>query len=100
MKQGTNCLLPISIGTDLALVKKIEFILKQNDLEMYFEYPSDKTIKDENAVNLIFTQQDTWAFKPNVAIYIDTRITLWDSDYQPETEIVSIKMSKTLFKPE
>lgn len=98
MKQGINFLLPVEIGMDLEPVEKIEFILRQEDVEMQFEYPSDKCIREGNVINLIFMQSDTWQFKTDVPCYLDTRITLTDSIYQPETELVKLRMNKTLFK--
>ena len=98
MKQGTSFLLPIQIGTDLDNVQKVEFILQQNEKEFSYEYPSDTVIREGNSLAIKFTAEDTWNFEPNVPIYIDTRITLKDSEYQPETEIVKVIMNRTLFK--
>ena len=100
MKQGIKLLLPVSIGIDMDAVSKIEFVLVQGDKKLTWEYPSARTIADGNIVNLIFTESETWEFTPNMAISIDTRITLKDSEYQPETEIVKVFMRGTLFEKE
>lgn len=98
MKQGTKFLLPVTVGIDLEAVEKIEFILVQNDKKLTWEYPSVRAIASGNEVDLIFTEAETWEFAPNSVISIDTRITLKDSEYQPETDIVKVFMRGTLFE--
>lgn len=100
MKQGINYLLQIEIGMDVDLIEKMEFIFKQGEKEKLFLYPGEKAIKqNNNIIALKWTSEETYFFKP-ANIEIDTRITLKDSEYQPETEIKTIYMKRTLFEPE
>lgn len=98
MKNGIKFALPISIGMNLDLIDKVEFILESGDKRMEYEYPSDRTFADGNTINLIFTEAESWYFKAGSRIEIDTRITLRDSEYQPETAIASVTMKRTLFE--
>lgn len=119
MKQGTNFILPVSIEYDLSLAESIEFVFKQpkmgannlafspkniiNGIQKVFVYPSAEatlSTTEENVINLHWDIRDTYKFKPEEYIYMDTRITLKDSEQNPETEIVKIKMLPTLFKEE
>lgn len=97
MKQGTKFLLPVAIGTDVDMIRKIEFILVQGSKEMTWEYPSDRTIREDNVINLVFTEEESWELVPYKRISLDTRITLNDSEYQPETKIATVVMHETLF---
>lgn len=86
MKQGTLSLLAVNVGMDLSLCHRIEFIFKQNDKEKLFEFPSEKVIqRGERTLDFIWTEDDKEIFKPNSVIELDTRITLKDSPYQPDT---------------
>lgn len=98
MKNGIKFALPISIGMNLDLIEKVEFILESKDARMEYEHPSDRTFADGNIINLIFTEPESWTFKAGSRIEIDTRITLKDSEYQPETAIASVTMKRTLFE--
>lgn len=119
MKQGTNFLLPITIEYDLTKIEKVEFIFKQlptpnpsyiaqpkdipleEEISLEFIYPSDTaTLSDteKDVINLHWNEDDTFKFIPDKYIYMDTRITLTESDQNPETKIIKLKMSPTLFK--
>lgn len=98
MKQGIKFLLRVDVGMNLSDIEKMEFIFKQGDKKALFQYPSDSAkVIDENTLGLLWTAEDTYQFKPEI-IEMDTRITLKNSEYQPETEIVRVVMNKTLFE--
>lgn len=100
MKQGINFLLPIQVGMDVNLIDSMEFIFKQGEKEMNFTYPSEKAIKqNDNTISLVWTKEETYYFN-SANIQIDTRITLKDSQYQPETKIANVFMKPTLFHKE
>lgn len=111
MKQGLNFLLPVKFGVDLSTVSSIEFQFKQT--KEYVSEPlkesiyssdgdGDATIgqlEDGTEVILVpWTQDDTYKFKPGKEFFMDTRITLQDSDYNPSTPIVRLIMEPTLFQ--
>ena len=98
MKKGTKSLLPVLIGMDVNLVNKIEFIFVQGNKSKKFTYPSSQTIKiDDRTIGIIWTPSDKAMFKAD-AMQMDSRITLKDSPYQPDTNIVPVIMNDTLFE--
>lgn len=98
MKKGTKSLLPVTIGMDVDLVSKIEFIFVQGNKSKSFEYPSSHAMKiDDRTIGVIWTPADKSIFKAD-SMQMDTRITLKDSEYQPETSIVPLIMNNTLFE--
>lgn len=101
MKQGIHMLLPVEIDFDLNEVKRIEFIIRQKNTELVFEYPSARAQRrsdEENIVDLEFTEDETWLFSPTVPAELDTRLHLIDSPYNPETVPVRFDVHRTLFK--
>lgn len=98
MKQGIRSLLDVEVGIDVSLCERIEFVCVQGEARKLFEWPSDKaTQTGERTIALDWTAEDKAAFAPGI-VKMDTRITLKDSEHQPETEIVSFMMSDTLFR--
>ena len=108
MKQGTNFILPVNIEYDLELIEKIEFIFKQSKpgdslknskTIKKFEYPSDVAVAigEDNTINLYWNIDDTYLFDVNNLILMDTRIYLKDSEQNPETTTIKIRMNPTLF---
>ena len=103
MKQLTKNLLAMSLlGIDVADVAKVEFAFSQN---MYStplklaEFPGEGTVDlGDNMIGVIWTPEDTMLFEGGQAFYADTRITLHDSEYQPQTPIIKLKMDLTLFE--
>jgi hypothetical protein len=62
------------------------------------EFPSDDVVDlGNNTLGVIFTQSETTLFDGGKAFYADTRITMKDSTYQPETPILKVQMNPTLF---
>lgn len=115
MKQGINITLPVTFEYDLSLVKQIDFIFRQsprmgkqfsqesimNGVFLKFTYPSETAKLSEvekNTIDLYWEKQDTYKFNSEELIYLDTRIYLKDQEQNPETELVTFKISPTLFK--
>ena len=103
MKQLTKNLLKINFqGIDWSKVSKIEFAFSQNIGEKPLKtakYPnSSTTMVSDNVVGVIWNSEETALFKAGKPFYCDTRITLSDSVYQPETPIVKLVMNPTLFE--
>lgn len=103
MKQLTHNLLKINFsGINLTDVEKIEIAFSQNIASTPLKtntYPSnDVLLVSENAVGVVWTPEETALFKSDSSFYLDTRITMKDSPYQPPTPIVKLKMDPTLFE--
>ena len=103
MKQLTHNLLKLNFsGINLADVEKIEFAFSQNIGEKPLktaQYPSNKVVNVAgNMVGVEWTSADTKLFEAGKDFYCDTRIALKDSEYQPETPILKLKMTPTLFE--
>lgn len=101
MKQGLNFELPISLEVNLDDVQTIDFIFVQGDVKKTFTYPSESATRlDNSTVNLAWTSEDTWLFKPVDNINMDTKITMVGTVNNPETPIVSFTLAPTLFEKE
>lgn len=102
MKKRTNVMLRVQIGMDLSLIEKIEFAFSQcqNSTPLRLvDYPSDSVVSlNDNTLGIIFTRQDTEQFQEDSDFYMDTRITLKDSVYNPQTPITTLYMHGTLFE--
>jgi hypothetical protein len=103
MKQLTRNILEMSLnGIDLADVAKIEFAFSQNihstPLKVA-EFPGDGVLDlGNNILGVIWTPEETMLFEAGKSFYADTRITMNDTEYQPETPIVKLQMNPTLFE--
>jgi len=98
MKQGTNTETTIEFEVDLDTVDHIEILCKQYKTTKEFTYPSTTAYRgDGNSVNLVWSASDTYDFEPG-KIEIDSRIWLNGTTMNPETEITSIHMDRTLFE--
>lgn len=106
MKQGIGFTMPVKIDIDFSTVEKIEFIFKRtknrrDDEIKVAVYPDDVTRKEgENVVLIPWSREETYDFPTDTNFYMDTRITLKDSNESPETNIVALKMNSTLFNKE
>ena len=103
MKQYTKSLMKLNFeGIDMSLVDKIEIAFSQEIGQPPLktaEYPNrDAGPIYGNMIGVVWTPEDTALFKPDKYFYIDTRITLKDSPYHPETPIIKVKMNPTLFE--
>lgn len=105
MKQLTKNLLIMRLhGIDIADVERVEFAFSQS---MYSsplklaEFPGEGTVDmGDNTIGVVWTPEETMMFEGGKAFYADTRITMSDSEYQPNTPIVKLKMDSTLFEME
>ena len=101
LKQGINMLMPVEFeDLDLDTVESITFVLKQWDTIWEITYPSEiasRRSDSTNIVDIVWLESDTWRFKKEQDIYMDTKITLLDSWQNPKTPIVAFRMDKTLF---
>ena len=104
MKQGTQFVLPVEIGLDLDSVSRIEFVFKQRSCKGFPSikintWPDDCNRQEgQNIILIPWTQAETYKFMGGETLYMDTRIALKDSTDQPQTEILALKMSPTLFQ--
>lgn len=104
MKQGTQFALPVEIGMSLDEVSRIEFVFKQKSCKGFPAiktnvWPDDCTRQaGQNIILIPWTREETYRFLGGETLYMDTRITLRDSTDQPQTEILALKMSPTLFQ--
>lgn len=107
-KAGITQHLEVTFGLEtLEDISKIEFLFRQvNNMNgMVYkksvydpsDSSSDVTLVD-NSFLIPFSKEDSYLFKQNAPFYMDTRISLTDSDDNPETEIVEIFMNPTLFR--
>ena len=103
MKQLTNNLLKMNFsGIDLNNVSKIEFAFSQEIGKPPLktaEYPSAGAVHvTGNLIGVVWTPEETALFDSGKPFFADTRITLTDSEYQPETPILKLMMNPTLFE--
>lgn len=103
MKQLTKNLLKMNFqGIDFDTVSKIEFAFSQeigqSPLKVA-EYPKNGAeLIVDTVIGVAWTPEETALFEAGKPFYADTRITLKDSAYQPETPIVKLVMNPTLFE--
>lgn len=103
MKQGTKFALTVSIGVNLDEIEAIKFKFAQGTTSLVFNYPEGENtarVENENAVNLTWTIEDTFLFDTAVPVYMDSFIKLTGSNLNPDTEIKTLILEKTLFKAE
>lgn len=103
MKQLTTNLLTFNFkGVDLSAVSKVEFAFSQNVGESPLKvetYPGDNvTLVSDNSLAVHWTAAETAQFEACKPFYCDTRITLRETGYQPETAILKLLMKPTLFE--
>ena len=104
MKQGTQFVLPVEIGMDLDDVSRIEFVFKQKSCKGFPAiksnvWPDDCTRQEgQNIILIYWAVKKTNNLRGGGTLYIYIRSTLRDSTDQPQTEILALKMSPTLFQ--
>ena len=100
MKQGTTLFMNIRVGMDLDLIESAKFKFVQGDKVKTFMYPSEKSQRNDScrSITLLWSESDTWIFKANETIAMDTKITLKDSRVNPDTPIKYFKLHETLFE--
>lgn len=103
MKAGLNCTMAVKIDcirTDD--VEQIEFIFKKLPDKKAKTvkkalYPGNVIIEDGKFL-IPWTAAETYLFDSKEPFYMDTRVILKNSDDQPETNIIKLYMSPTLFE--
>ena len=89
-------------GIDLSTVSKIEFAFSQKIGEKPLKtatYPNKgASLVTDGVIGVEWTPAETAKFEAGKPFYADTRITLNDSAYQPETPILKLTMNPTLFE--
>lgn len=99
IKQGVNYLMPINVGVELELVDKIVFVCEQGEVRKMWTYPSETATRIEgtNVINLEWSWEDTFDFRADASITLDSKVFLASSKYNPPTTKVSFTMDSTLF---
>ena len=105
MKQGLRLLLPVRFdGVSVSDISKIEFVFAQdiainNTIRKtsLYDRSNEDVMFDDGIFYVPWTPDETYLFKAQSPFYMDTRITLTNSDYQPQTNIVELVMNPTLF---
>lgn len=99
MKQGLKLPMNIRIGMDIDLIQGMDFLFKQGDAKKEFHYPSTAAEKiEDRVIQLTWTPEDTYIFEAKKRVDLDTKITLKDSTFNPETKKTSFIMDDTLFE--
>lgn len=103
MKQLTNNILKLNFrGVDLAAVSTIELAFAQKKGETPLKtatYPGTGTVLiGDSLIGVEWSKEETALFDAGKSFYLDTRITMADSPYQPSTPIIKLVMNPTLFK--
>ena len=103
MKQRTQNLLEFHFkGLNMDRVEKIEFAFSQRVGESPLKvetYPGENTIlTSSNSVGVFWLAGETELFEAGSSFFADTRITLNDTIFQPETNVVKLTMKPTLFE--
>ncbi len=104
-KQGTTFSLAVDFtGLDLDQAERIEFIFRRgptstSPLIKRCSWPGE-AVREEGSSRILvpWAAAETWLVPGDGTFYLDTRITLRDSTDQPQTEILALKMSPTLFQ--
>ena len=109
IKQGTNMVLPVRIDDrDFENITGIEFIFKQEPhchgaIKTAY-WSADGISRDaqrksgERVILVRFSRSDTYRFKPNALFYMDTRIHYNESEDNPYTPVIAMRMTESLFE--
>lgn len=105
MKQGLQLLLPVKFeGVSVEDISKIEFVFAQEITgnssirkTSLYDRSGEGVIYEDGIFYVPWTPEETYSFKAQCPFYMDTRITLASSPYQPQTNIVQLIMDATLF---
>lgn len=107
IKAGTNLSLPLEIVDDkFNSINAIEFLLKQTEdgdtlKTAYWSRDGESRdamlITGTQKVTVRFSREDTYLFRQNENFFIDTRIHYDDTDENPYTPILQLRMNPTLF---
>jgi len=107
IKAGTNLSLPLEIvDKNFAMIEAIEFLFKQTEngdtlKTAYWSRDGESRdavlITGTQKVTVRFSREDTYLFRQNENFFIDTRIHYDDTDENPYTPILQLRMNPTLF---
>ena len=107
IKAGTNLSLPLDIIDDkFNSISAIEFLFKQTEggdtlKTAYWSRDGESRdatlITGTQKVAVRFSREDTYLFRQNENFFIDTRIHYDDTDENPYTPILQLRMNPTLF---
>lgn len=106
LKQGTTFALAVDFtGVDLDKAERIEFIFRRgptnaSPLIKRCSWP-DEAQREEGGSRILvpWTEAETWLVPGDGTFYLDTRITLQGVRDQPATNLVALRMERTLFEP-
>lgn len=105
-KQGTTFSLAVDFtDLDLDQAERIEFIFRRgptstSPLIKRCSWPGEAQREEGGSRILVpWTEAETWLVPGDGTFYLDTRITLQDMRDQPATNLVALRMERTLFEP-
>lgn len=108
IKAGTCFNLPVEIqDSNFENIEAVEFMLKQSEngdpvKTAYWskngESRDAERISGENVILINFSRDDSYLFRQNDMFFLDTRIHYINSDTNPYTPIVRVRLRNTLFK--
>ena len=106
LKQGTTFALAVDFtGLDLDKAERIEFIFRRgptnaSPLIKRCSWPGE-AVREEGGSRILvpWTEAETWLVPGDGTFYLDTRITLRGVRDQPATNLVALRMERTLFEP-
>lgn len=79
-------------------IERVEFRYVQGDTIRDVEWPGDHTNEvGSHAIEVVWTPDDSSRFDVGEVV-CQTRITLKASPYQPETDIIALRMDRSLFE--
>ena len=107
IKAGTNLSLPLEIvDNKFAMIEAIEFLFKQTESgetlkTAYWSRDGESRdavlIDGTQKIAVRFSREDTYLFQQDETFFIDTRIHYTDTDENPYTPILRLRMNMTLF---
>ena len=107
MKQGTVHHMKVYFeGLTAANIASIEFVFSQKKDGKPLKTASYTAGAAEPDVELVdglflvpWTREETYLFRRDDTFYMDTRVYMTNSDDNPQTEVVPLRMNATLFEP-
>ena len=107
IKAGTIFVLPVKIEDEnFAYIESIEFLFKQTEngetlKTAYWSRENESRDADlvdgENIILVMFNRDDSYLFQQEEMFFLDTRIHYYETDINPYTPLVRVRMNQTLF---
>ena len=107
IKAGTTFVLPVEIqDSKFYLINAIEFLFKQTEngetLKTAYwsrngENRDAQLVEGEQTIVVSFSREDSYLFQQEEMFFMDTRIHYENSNTNPYTPIVRVRMNQTLF---